>query len=174
MTVKLAFLLVPVIAVSAVAGCNAGAPGNPVSVPVTPSSVHPSTTLSESIDPCTLLTSSDAQAFGLVSNGRDTTGGARSCSWHKTGQYTIGTGVFDHIGLAQLSKAGRTITDHPVGIHDGRQVFSQEGGCGVYLQITSHSVTDVVVVDAQDAQQECALADDFARLVEPKLPPEQQ
>lgn len=171
--VKLAFLLVPIIAVSAVAGCSAGASGNAVSVPVTSSSVPPSA-LSESIDPCTLLTSSDTQEFGLVSSTRDTAGGGRACSWLKKGQYNVGIEVFDHGGLANLSAVNRAITDYPVGTHDGRQVLDHGGGCGVYLQITSGSMVVVALADAQDEQQECALADDFARLVEPRLPVEQK
>jgi hypothetical protein len=76
--------------------------------------------------------------------------------------------------LAQLSTVGRTTTSRPVGSHDGRQVLSQEGGCGVYLQLTRTSTVDIVVVDALGDTQSCQLADEYATLIEPKLPAEQR
>jgi len=168
--------LVPLLAVVVVAGCANAVAGSPAATTGSPTSATdpPSAGPSAAIDPCTLLTGTEIHQLGLLSSGRDTSAGARSCSWHKAGQYTVGAGVFDQVGLAQLSNVGRTITSHPVGSHDGRQVLSQEGGCGVYLQITKTSIVDIVVVDALGDTQSCQLADQYATLIEQKLPAEQR
>jgi hypothetical protein len=141
-------------------------------VPTAAPDTSPSPTTS--IDPCALLTGSDVQQLGLQLNGRDTAGGGRGCSWHRTGQYTVGFGAFDHSGLGELSTNGRTITDHPVGSHDGRLVLSAGDSCGVFLQITKTSMVDVAVAGALDDAQTCQLADQYAKLIEPRLPAEQK
>jgi hypothetical protein len=176
--------LVPLLAVVvfAVAGCAVAVAGSPAATTdpsasvAEPTSAEPTSEgLSAAIDPCTLLTGMEIQQLGLLPSGRDTAGGGRACSWHKTGQYSLGVEVFDHAGLDQLSTIGRTITNHPVGSHDGRLVLSQGGGgCGVYLQLTA---TSIVLVDAAGLltdTQSCQLADQYAMLVERKLPAEQR
>jgi hypothetical protein len=164
------------VVVVAVAGCADAVAGSPAATTGSPSSATepPSAGPSAAIDPCALLTDTEIQQLGLLPSGRDTIVDARSCSWHKAGQYTIGAGIFDHVGLAQLSKVGRTITNYSVGSHDGRQVLSQEAGCGIYLQITKTSIVDIVAVDALGDTQSCQLADRYAKLIEPRLPAEQR
>lgn len=172
----LALVSLLAVAVLAVAGCADAVAGSPA--PTTGPSVSASATgtpgLSAAIDPCTLLTDPQIQQFGLLPSGRDTAAGGRDCNWRKTGQYSLGVEVFDHEGLDQLSSVGRTITNYPVGSHDGRQVSSQDGGCGVYVQITRNSIVVVAAVDVLDAAQSCPLADQYATLIEPELPAEQR
>jgi hypothetical protein len=170
--------LVPLLAVVVVvvAGCADAVAGSPAATtdPSVSATDPPSAGPSAAIDPCTLLTGAEIQQLGLLPSGRDTAAGGRACSWHKTGQYSLGIEVFDHAGLDQLSTVGRTITNHPVGAHDGRLVLSQGGGCGVYLQLTP---TSIVVVDAAGVltdTQSCQLADQYATLIEQKLPAEQR
>jgi hypothetical protein len=169
-------VLLLAVAVSAVAGCANAVAGSPA--PTTGPSAPTSTTdtspgLSAAIDPCTLLTDPEIQQFGLLPNGRDTAAGGRDCNWLKTGQYSLGVEVFDHEGLDQLSSVGRTITNYPVGAHDGRQVLSQDGGCAVYLRLTQNSIVAVAAVDVRNTQS-CQLADQYATRIEPKLPAEQR
>jgi hypothetical protein len=157
-------------------GCSAPAGGSPAPTTDPPASVSASPTsgVSAAIDPCALLTGSEIQQFGLQPNGRDTAGGGRACSWYKNLQYTVGIEVFDHAGLAQLSTTGRTITDHPVGSHDGRLVLSTGGGCGVFLAITKTSMVDVDTAGSPSDTQSCQLAEQYATFVEPRLPAEQK
>jgi len=180
MIVMRGFGLVPLLAVVVVVvtGCANAVAGSPaattdpsVSVSATDrASVGPSA----AIDPCTLLTGTEIQQLGLLPSGRDTAAGGRACSWHKTGQYSVGIEVFDHAGLDQLSTVGRTITNHPVGAHDGRLVLSQGGGCGVYLQLTPTSIVVVDTAGVLTDTQSCQLADQYATLIEQKLPAEQR
>jgi hypothetical protein len=162
-----ALVVLIIVMALAVSGC-ATVPGHPVAATAPP----PTPGLSMSIDPCTLLTTADVQQFGLLSNGRDTLGGGRACSWYRTGEYTVGVEVFDNAGLDQLNKLGHTISDHPMGSHNARQVVNSNGGCGVVLEITKTSTVDVDAVVGQDETRSCPLADQYAKLIEPRLPPE--
>jgi hypothetical protein len=179
MIVMRRFPVLPLLAVAialATAGCSpvSGSPG-PTTDPSASASAPPTSAVSAAIDPCALLTGSDVQQLGLRPNGRDTAGGGRACSWYKNLQYTAGIEVFDHSGLDQLSTIGRTITDHPVGSHAGRLVLSVNGGgCGVFLQITRTSMVDVDTAGGLTDSQMCQLADHYAKLIEPRLPAEQQ
>jgi len=169
--------LVPLLAVAglAVAGCGYAVAGSPAPTTGPSTSVSdPSTGTSAAIDPCTLLTDPEVQQFGLVPSGRDTAAGGRDCNWSKRGQYSLGVEVFDHDGLGELSSIGRSITNYPVGSHDGRQVSSQGGGCGVYIQITKTSIVAVAAADVIDETQSCQLADQYATLIERRLPVEQR
>jgi hypothetical protein len=154
-------LALAAVGVLAVAGCADAMAGGAVESPVA--------AVSLSVDPCTLLTGHEIQQLGLVSTGRAVIAGSRNCSWEKPGQYTVGFGVWDNLSLAELSPIHRVITNYPVGSHLGRQVFSYEAGCGVFLQLTPRSLVDAVVVDVVDSRG-CPLADQFAKLMEPRLP----
>jgi len=158
-------------------GCSASVTGSPAATTDPPRSASdaPTSGMSAAIDPCALLTGSDVQQFGLQANGRDTAAGGRACSWYKNLQYTVGIEVFDQVGLGQLSTLERTITDHPVGSHDGRLVLSAGGGgCGVFLQITRTSMVDVDTAGGPSDTRSCQLAEQYAMLVEPRLPAEQK
>jgi hypothetical protein len=160
--------------VCAAAGCTAAVAGVPAaSVRPAPTSTRqaPSSTpdLAASIDPCALLTATDIVRLDVVSNGRDTAAGGRACSWHsRAAYYTVGIEVWDKATFGQLSRTGRAFTPYPVGSHDGRQVQDiLNGGCGVFLKIDA---TALISVSVGNVGEECALADQFAVLIEPRLP----
>jgi hypothetical protein len=170
---RLAVLSVLALAVLAVAGCADAVAGTPAATTATSTSMVTSMApVSAAINPCTLLTADDIQGLGITPRGPDTLGGSRGCSWTKNGQYVVGFSVLDHLGIDQANSGGNPITNHPVGSHDGRQFEGALGGCAVALAITETSSVDVVV--GGDQTQECQLADQFAQLIEPKLPAERK
>jgi len=160
--------IIPLVAVGAllIAGCADAVAGTPTVAATTSAPA-----VSASINPCALLTSSDIQHLGVASRGPDALGGSRGCSWLKTGQYNVGFSVWDHLGIDQMNSGGNPITNHRVGSHDGRQFEGADGGCFVAMAITSTSSIDVSV--GGDPSVECQLADQFALLIEPRLPAEQ-
>jgi Protein of unknown function (DUF3558) len=157
------------------AGCATAVAGTPVATTdaATSGTEQPSSTVSASIDPCALLTGADIQRLGLVSRGPDRLGPSRGCSWNKPGQYAVTIGVYDHDGFGDISTIGHVISNHPVGTHDGRQVLDDDGGCGIALAITALSLV-VVAVSNVDETQECPLADQYAVLIEPRLPAQEK
>lgn len=165
MTSRLAALPLVALAALVIAGCGDSVAGTPAAQP------KPTTTaVTASINPCALLTGSDIRQLGVVSQGADTLAGSRGCSWTKTGQYTVGFSVWDHVSINQIDSHGNLISNHRVGSHDGRQYQGANGGCAVSMAITSSSSIDVTVNG--DPIEECQLADQFAVLIEPRLPAE--
>jgi hypothetical protein len=168
--------LLPLLAAAALAlaGCADSVAGNPTpAADVSTSTTEPPSTVSTAIDPCALFTATDIQQLGLVSRGPDTVGGARGCSWNKHGVYAVGFSIYDHVGMAQFVGGEPTVTNHPVGSHDGREFIPELGGCGIVLEITRSSSL-VLVVSADTDETSCHIAGDFAMLVEPRLPAEQR
>jgi hypothetical protein len=157
------------IGVVVIAGCADAVAGTPITA-VPPST---SVTVTASINPCALLNVTQIQHLGVASRGPDTLGGSRGCSWTKTGQYTVGFDVWDHVGIDQVNSGGNPISHHRVGSHDGRQFEGAFGGCAVSMAITDSSSVDVIVA-ASNPPVECRLADQFAVLIEPELPTERK
>jgi hypothetical protein len=177
MTVTRRPSFLPLLALALVAGCSTAVAGTPAATtdPSSAASAPPASVVSAAIDPCSLLTGSDAQQLGLQSKGRDTAGGGRACTWLRTGQYTVGVEVFDNAGFARINTTNRTVTDHPVGSHDGRMVLATDIiTCGVALEITKTSMVEVDVSGDPDVTQTCQLADQYAKLIELRLPAEQK
>jgi hypothetical protein len=161
-----------------VAGCSGGNPGTPVptngvadgggttSKPATASSSPLA-----SLDPCSLMSTSQAQQLHLQSLGSRTVAGAPECRWQIVGGYEISYGVQDHAGLSDLNPDAGTTTSVTIGSHDARQVESPIS-CTVRIAVSTSSSVDTVVSAAH--QQDCSLAQQYATLVEPKLPAEQK
>jgi hypothetical protein len=154
------------VGVFAVGGCTDATAGSPIA---TTARQPPTSTLSDAVDPCALLTSRDVQQLGLVPTGRDTAAGGRDCHWKKSGQYVVGIEIWDNRSLSDLSTINRVVTNYPVGSHEGRQVLSHDGGCGVYLALTATSMVVASGAGVMSAD-ECPLADQLAKLIEPRLP----
>lgn len=130
-----------------------------------------------SVNSCSLLTTAQLSQYGLQQVSAKTENGARVCSW----QGNIGPGpnggevdtnVYDTAGISQLNSNGFSITNHPVGKHQGRLVQSTDGAglCAVSIAVTATSRIDVRG-DALTGQQsqDCQIAEQFAPIVEQNL-----
>ncbi|HEX3649374.1 MAG TPA: DUF3558 family protein, partial [Pseudonocardiaceae bacterium] len=129
-----------------------------------------------SVDPCSLL---DPAVISQNQLQHDTSGngpGDRYCSWQTAvtsdAGYSIAINIYDHAGLNQLNTVDFTVTNHPVGQHQGR-MSKQTGGsaCSVSVGVTSTSRVDVVGVDDSGQQdRSCVEATTVAPSVEQRLP----
>lgn len=74
-------------------------------------------------------------------------------------------------GIKDVNTDGYTVTDDPIGAHLGRQL-QQTGGdtCAVAIGITGASRVDIDV-SGNGSSQDCQLANQYAKIIEPKLPP---
>jgi hypothetical protein len=177
-------VVLPVMAaLMGLAACNNSTPGNAVtsSTGTSTSTNSPSSTASGSglaaIQPCDLLTSTELSQNGLTSNGPSTGSGARRCRWDNIAYdnglgYTIGADVRDGQGLKDFNTAGYSLNDDPIGRHQAKQAQQTNGdGCIVSIGVTTTSRVDVLASNgAADVNQSCALANQYAKLIEPKLP----
>jgi len=120
--------------------------------------------------PCDLLTSAEQARFNLGPGVEDKIGQqARGCQWQASGQYTIGVGVLDNRGLADVVADGPK-TPMKVGTHDAVKYIGDLGLCGIAIGVTATSRVDVTGVAYGDEAKACTIANQAARLVEPKLP----
>lgn len=127
--------------------------------------------------PCDLVADSVLQQNHLVRQDLPPAPGARSCTWQRTTDaqtpgFVLGVDVRDSQGLADINTGGLTLTDDPVGHHQGKLVQQSSGDtCFVAIGVTPTSRVDVTVSSSDaDATRSCALANRFAKVVEPKLP----
>jgi hypothetical protein len=130
-----------------------------------------------SLQPCDLLSSSDATQLQLTSGGPVNEGGARACTWQKAvdtnGQngFGIEIGIRDSQGLSGLTTAGYTITPDNVGNHQGKQAaLTVGGGCVIAIGVGSSARVDVVVNGGTDTTQACQFGNQVAKAIEPRLP----
>jgi hypothetical protein len=130
-----------------------------------------------SLQPCGLLSSTDASQLQLTAGGPVNEGGARACTWQKAvdtnGQNGFGVeiGIRDSQGLNELTTAGYTITQDNVGGHQGKQAaLTVGGGCVITIGVGSSSRVDVVVTGGTDTTQACQFGNQVAKAVEPRLP----
>jgi hypothetical protein len=130
-----------------------------------------------SVNSCSLLTSAQINQYQLQKVSADTENGARDCSWQgAVGPSPNGGGIdiaiYDTAGISQLNSGGYTITDYPVGKHQGRLYQSNDGGglCAVSIAITSTSRVDVGGQGGTGQQSDsCGIAKQFAPMVEQNL-----
>jgi uncharacterized protein DUF3558 len=177
-------VVLPVLAAAlALAACTSQTPGT--GTPVTSSTGGDTSTASTgangsglaAIQPCDLLDSGVVSQNGLHDNGPSTDSGARSCGWQKptgidTPGYSIGVDIRDNQGVGDLATSGFAISDDPVGRHQAKLAKETNGdGCLVAISVTDSSRVDVTAnTSAGDVDAACTLANQYAKLVEPKLP----
>jgi len=130
-----------------------------------------------SLQPCDLLSSSNASQLQLTPGGPVNEGDARACTWQKAvdtnGQngFGIEIGIRDRQGLNELTTAGYTITPDNVGNHQGKQAaLTVGGGCVIAIGVSGSSRVDVVVTGGTDTTQACQFGNQVAKAVEPGLP----
>lgn len=181
---RLAILPFALVGLLGLAACTSKTPGTGTTTPP-PSSQPPAATSSAassgsalaSIQPCDLLTSGEISKNDLSGQEESNDSGARSCTWDNDTfddglGYTVGDDVRDTQGLADINADGYTVSDDPVGHHQGKLAQQTNGdGCFVAIGVGTSARVDVVVsTSSANVQQSCDLANQFAKLIEPKLP----
>jgi hypothetical protein len=129
-----------------------------------------------SIQPCGVLDSSQISQNGLTDQEASSGSGARSCTWSNDNfddgnGYALKVDIRDSQGLTDFSTAGYSVTDDPIGGHQGKQAQRTGGpGCIIAIGVSPTSRVDVTAETASDANQACMVANQYAKLIEPKLP----
>lgn len=123
------------------------------------------------LDPCGLITVAEANELGAPGRGEpDTLATSRGCGWTVPGSHVFGVAFFDTMGIADLTLSGRrssvTIEGRPAERVEGDSL----GGCVVIFPITDSSVAEAGVQARSDTAKACAIAEQVARLIAPKLP----
>lgn len=129
------------------------------------------------VDPCTLLTQAQLDQYGLHKRDAGTLVGARICSWaHPTDEngkngFNLKPAIWDQQGFKDINAEGQIVTDVPtIGRHQVRQAKQANGdACFVSISVTDSSRVDVVVA-SNSSDESCGLANQFAKLIEPRLP----
>jgi uncharacterized protein DUF3558 len=118
--------------------------------------------------PCTLLTSAEQARLQIGASREKLTGSERLCEYTESGNFALAVGIVDEHGLTTVHSASptRSLT---IGAHDARQATDGNHGCAVILGVTDTSRVDVITAAASEPQA-CAIAQQVATLVEPKLP----
>lgn len=153
-----------------VAACSGDVGGTPT--PSSTTSDAPSTTAANplaSLDPCSLLTQDSLTQLGITVTGPDNTAKSRGCKWQKHGQYSIGIYLdgsqpIDTVGTDGASKV--TLQSH-----DAVQTSTSGFGCDVEIAISTSASVDVI---ASSTPNDCQVAQNFAGLIESKLPAQQR
>ncbi|HEX3648532.1 MAG TPA: DUF3558 family protein, partial [Pseudonocardiaceae bacterium] len=163
--------------------CSSPTPGTGTPVPSAdaPSSAGGSTgnggAALAALQPCDLLDNSVASQNGLTSSGPTTGSGARSCRWTKkvtlnAPGYVIGADIRDSQGIKDYITASYSTTNDPIGNHQAVQEKQTSGDlCDVTIGVTPSSRVDITAnTSDSDIDTACSLANQFAKLIEPKLP----
>jgi hypothetical protein len=129
------------------------------------------------IQPCSLLNSTEASQNALTSKGPRSGSGARSCTWNNAAYdnglgYSLGVDIRETQGIKDINTDAYALSDDPIGRHQGKQIRETNGDlCGVVIGVTATSRVDVSTnTGNSDIDQACVLANQFAKLIEPKLP----
>jgi hypothetical protein len=178
------FVAVVVFAVGLVglAGCSNSTPGTGISVgsstpaPSSPNQPGSGGSALSAVQPCGVLDSSQISQNGLTNQESTSGSGARSCKWSNDNfdngnGYALKVDLRDAQGVATFNTAGYALTDDPIGHHQAKQAEQTSGsGCIVTIGVSSTSRVDVIVDTATDPNQACTIANQYAKLIEPKLP----
>jgi hypothetical protein len=183
--------LAVVLVVGGCASDTSGSPGPSSAGTTSPTALAPTsrtaptpTTASDGalgfIDPCSLLDPAVVARNGMHNAGAETSLGARSCSWDRNadatgGGFSIAINIYDQAGLDQLNTINFTVTNYPIGRHQGRLNKETAGDtCSVSIGVTAMSRVDIVGVPppGQGPSVGCQLAELAAPSIEQKLPVE--
>lgn len=183
------FAAVPVLAaaVLSLAACSTtgGTPtpagGGPAQTGTAPTSGGGSTgggTSLSSLQPCSLISSSEAANLHLSAQGPDNSASAPSCDWQKpvdtNGQngYSVGATIWASQGLGDVNTSGYSVTSVQLGGHQGKQLAATAaaGNCLVAIGVSDSSRVDITVNAGTDTNQACQVANQVAQAVAPELP----
>lgn len=123
----------------------------------------------DELAPCDLLTSDEQSSLSLGAAVEEDLGGARSCEWQASGSHLVRVDIWNDLGIDGV-KSKTTPEPKTVGSHDAMQYTGELGVCAVALELTETSRVDVVSVAGGDVPKACTIANQAAKLVEPKLP----
>jgi hypothetical protein len=133
-----------------------------------PSSSSGASSSLKDVDPCTLLTKSEAQQVGATGEPKpEKIGSAQTCGW-KPDNAIFSVVIRTNVGLTGVQPAGQ-VTDIAIGQHQVKKFMGAAGSCIVATGITSSSRVDVVLHGPSKVDP-CPQALQVAQLVEPKLP----
>lgn len=170
-------LILPALAtaVLSIAACSGG--GSEVTNTTTPATSDNAASTSAqasdplaSLDPCSLLTSEQVSQLGLTPQGPKTIAGSRGCTWANPG-YVIGIHFYEGRGLDNPNDGTGENTKYSLPGHDAVQSTKSGFGCGIEIAITTSSI---VIAQISNEPNDCALAQQYATLIEPKLPAQQK
>jgi hypothetical protein len=185
---RLAILPLVAMAVFGLAACNSTTPGQGTAEPTgggSPSTTEDSSAPSSgsgggslaSVDPCSLVSSSEESSLGLTRSDADTVPGGKPCDWTKpvdtNGQngYAVEIVVRPNDGLNDVVTQGFTVQPVTVGSHQGKQLQLQAGGsCSIAIGVGNSSRVDFTVTAGTDTNQACQVANELAKAAEPQLP----
>jgi hypothetical protein len=174
-----------------VMGCSENTPGTPNAADTTTADVEPTTTSNRTsprqtssqgaddsladVEPCSLMSDEDKTRLGLRNEEDREIGGARLCKWvagTSSSTYSVGVGIRDSQGLAEVVGADGTPKPISVGGREAREARDTSGEtCLVAIGVSDSSRVDIQAI-GPDMAQMCETAHEFAELVEPKLPRE--
>lgn len=145
----------------------------PLSSPTSPPGTASPTDLA-AITACDLLTSQETNSLGLPSQGSpDEIDGLRRCDWTSPGGGGIATGINEKRGIDGLNLTEATnVTDVMIGRHQAKRAVegSGPGYCEVIFAVGANANVSVLALYLNDTPRACAVADQAAVLIEPKLP----
>jgi hypothetical protein len=162
-------LILPVLMVVGIgsAACTGGGTsGTATTPPTTSTTANPVA----AIDPCGLLSQSDMTSLGLTSTGPEKTAKSRGCGWDKGASYSVGIYADSSQGLDEL-RADNSTTGS-LQSHDAIQTQNSSIDCLFDIAVTKTSSIDVSV--EAGIGNACQLAQQYAALIEPKLPAQQK
>lgn len=191
MTMKLRYLILILLPVAAAMGCSTTQPGTPVAesahlglpsiesadsaneaplAQVSPAS-QPEPALA-AIQPCGLVTAAEASSFSLPAQGfPQDLPSLRQCDWTNLDGDGFAIAINDDIGLDELNLRGVT-SDVVIGRHRAKRELESGGPgfCKVVFAISDTSSVNLLALYPNDTPQACAVADQIAALIEPRLP----
>ncbi|WP_170224284.1 DUF3558 family protein [Actinokineospora cianjurensis] len=164
-------------------GCTSQTPGTAIEVsggdPATTTtrttSAAPTTSQSNSIKPCSLLSASDRTALGITADGKpDGVKGASVCRWRvekprAADSYTVSVTFYAEHGVDDLVSSQEK-TPVQLGKHKGvKALGDMDAGCVIALEISATSRVDVRAIGGDSAAL-CEPAMVAAEKVEARLP----
>jgi hypothetical protein len=173
------FATVPLVAAAlfglvACGNSTGGTPTPATASPPTSGNADGSGVSTAAVQPCDLISASDATELQLTKGGPLSEGAARACTWSKpvdtNGQngYTVEIGVRDNQSVSTFDSGGFTVTQDNIGRHQGIQAVGG-GGCFVVIGVGTSSRVDVFV-STTDSTAAIQFANQVAKVVEPHLP----
>jgi hypothetical protein len=116
-----------------------------------------------------LVTPHDQQQLGLDAGRPDNTSKSRGCEWDKGTMYSVGIYLDGSQPIEAASSDG--VTKVTLKAHDAVQTTPDGFGCGVEIAI---SKTSSVGVNVSYVANDCQIAQNFAGLIESRLPAQQK
>lgn len=167
--IRLSLILPAVVMVGL--GCVAcgggGVTGSATTRPTSSNTANPVA----AVNACTLLDQGDMTQLGLTSTGPETTPKARGCGWQKAANYSIGVYFDGSQGIDQLRESSSTMV--PLQSHDAIQTEATDIDCGIDIAITKTSTVSIQIEGGSPGST-CQLVQQYAALIEPKLPAQQK